>query len=344
MLKFSIIIPYYNADKWIGRCLDSLLSQDLPHNEYEIIVVDDGSASDAKVLKEYVQKYPIVRYIRQDNSGPGAARNTGLKNAKGEYVLFCDSDDFVAENVFKNLYTIAHEQSVDMLFYKMVRVYEGAQITLRDQSNSVTYYTSGQEYMTTLTGRITSGVWQFMIRKEYVYCRGIQFPSWIMNEDTSFYLDAVLQAGRVATVDSDVYYYVQNPTSLIHSSGRKKQTLRYAENMYLCITKLETLITDIILTKNMPLGCKNNLIGMRDGRTYTLLHTLFIHGYVSETKSYLQQLKKIGAYPFGIAGKRHVFLKRIMNIEWLWIALSRCVVFLPQGVRNRFDPFAKMFN
>ena len=94
MCKLSVIVPVYNEEKTIGRCLDSLLLQEL--QDMEILVVNDGSTDESgKVVRAYMEKDPRVRMIEQENRGLGAARNSGIRAAKGNYIGFVDSDDFV---------------------------------------------------------------------------------------------------------------------------------------------------------------------------------------------------------------------------------------------------------
>ncbi len=92
-MKLSVVIPYYNGERWIGKCLDSLLNQDMPVSDYEIIVVDDGSTNSVEMVQDYSKKHENIKYARQPNAGQSAARNHGLDMAKGEYVFFLDCDD-----------------------------------------------------------------------------------------------------------------------------------------------------------------------------------------------------------------------------------------------------------
>ena len=166
MVKLSIIIPYYNANRWIGRMLDSLLNQDMPADDYEIIVVDDGSTEKAEVLNSYAHQHSNIKIVRQENSGPGAARNTGLTLAMGEYVLFCDSDDFVAEKCLSLMCHVAHKRRLDMLFFNVLKVNS----SLRSRSanrvfNQLEEFASGQDFFSLpIEGNQRSmGVWQFII-------------------------------------------------------------------------------------------------------------------------------------------------------------------------------------
>lgn len=99
-MKLSIIIPTYNCEKYIGNCLDSCLSQDIPKDEYEIICVDDGSVDESlKIIQKYIRNYNNIRCIEHGcNLGVSSARNSGLKEMKGDYCLFIDADDFISDN------------------------------------------------------------------------------------------------------------------------------------------------------------------------------------------------------------------------------------------------------
>lgn len=317
-MKLSIIIPYYNADKWIGRMLDSLLQQDLSQEEYEIIVVDDGSKDESIVVKEFVDRYVNIRYIRQDNSGPGGARNTGIKEAQGEYIFFCDSDDFIAENVLGGLYEIAHSRKVDMLFHQIRRISEGEK-PQNPQRNfeHVNIYSSGKDYFAfPFKDKITTGVWQFIISRQFIERAHLSFPAdMIMNEDSCFLIDAILAAGLVASVDVEVYFYVQNPQSLIHLTGRVEQRERYADNMMLFIRKLSSIIENKETVENMPLGCLDNIKWVRNQKAFIMLFNA-CHLPTDKFDRYVSDLKSLHAYPKAFG--RFKILK--------WIYLIPCVM------------------
>ena len=106
----SIIVPVYNAEKWLRRCVDSLLNQDLPREDYEIILVDDGSADGSPMIcDEYQAAHAgLVRVIHQPNSGVSMARNAALDVAVGGYVVFVDADDYIEPNCLKEVVEKAH--------------------------------------------------------------------------------------------------------------------------------------------------------------------------------------------------------------------------------------------
>ena len=118
-MKLSIIVPVYNVKAFLPACLDSLVSQTL--EDYEIILVDDGSSDgSADIIKDYQQRYPqLISSIRVDNGGQGRARNFGIDMAKGEYLGFVDSDDWITEDMYEKLYNTAKAENADIVIFQL---------------------------------------------------------------------------------------------------------------------------------------------------------------------------------------------------------------------------------
>lgn len=228
-MKLSIILPYYNAEKWVGRCLDSLLKQDLQAEEYEIIVVDDGSTHTIEALMKYVDEYPQIRYLHQNNQKHAAARNYGLTIAQGDYVFFCDSDDFVAENVLGGLCNLAANEAADILFFNACVLEEKENPSKQKRGfDGVKSYESGMAYMSQPPHRITGGAWGFLIQRDFIEEKNVKFSPELVNcEEYQFFLHMLLVAGKVVEVDVDVYYYVQHPTSWVHLEGKINHSEAY---------------------------------------------------------------------------------------------------------------------
>ena len=109
-LQFSIIIPVYNCEKYISKCLDSLINQDIPERNYEILITDDGSTDQTpKILDAYAEKFPFIHVTHTENLGPSHARNVALDQAGGKYIAFCDGDDFVSPCMLSVLTWIVEE-------------------------------------------------------------------------------------------------------------------------------------------------------------------------------------------------------------------------------------------
>jgi len=112
--RYSIVIPVYNAEKYLYRCLESILQQTF--SDYEIIIVDDGSTDASKeICSSYVNDYRVFYYF-QKNSGVSSARNKALREAKGEYILFVDADDYISANLLENIE--AHNTGQDVIVFQ----------------------------------------------------------------------------------------------------------------------------------------------------------------------------------------------------------------------------------
>lgn len=312
MIKVSIIIPYYNADRYIARMLDSLLVQDLPKDNYEIIVVDDGSKEEPIVLKEYVHRFPNIIYVRQENSGPGTSRNRGMDIAKGEYLFFCDSDDFIAENILGNLYDIAHNRSLDMLFFNVPRIpVNEAIINPKRNIDNVVVYPTGLDYFARPIEKfISMGPCQYIINLAFIRKYNLSFPpDMIMNEDACFLIDAILVSQKTAKVDVDVYFYIQNPNSL-RFSGKVLKAEKHTNNILLFISKLNNIISDIGLTKKMPAGCLKNLLWLKNQKSYIVLREGCKYLPFELFQKLILRLVDMNSYPkpFG----NHIFKKTII--------------------------------
>lgn len=130
--KISIIIPVYNKEKYLDKCLQSLLSQSF--NDYEAICVDDGSTDySLTILNEYSKDHDNFKVFSKTNEGPGSARNYGLKQASGEYVLFLDADDYLTEDTLENLYHTAHINDSDLVLFNATEHY-------KDKTNDRIYH------------------------------------------------------------------------------------------------------------------------------------------------------------------------------------------------------------
>lgn len=144
MVLISVVIPIYNAQRYIRQCLDSILNQTFETTEYEIICVDDGSIDDTnKILMEYVSKHSNVVLIKQNHQGQGPSRNAGVKVARGKYIKFVDADDFLHPNALRSLYDIASIHHTDIVVCRAFCIDDkGEQLSLLSMWNHLTgHYT-----------------------------------------------------------------------------------------------------------------------------------------------------------------------------------------------------------
>ena len=137
-VKLSVIVPVYNVEKFLPRCLESLLRQGLKAGEYEVICVNDGSPDNcAAILAEYQQKHPdIFKVNTQENRGLNEARNTGMKAAQGEHIGFLDSDDYIIDGGYKYLLDHFCDEGVDVLHFCFVPAYTDGKTLYNSKANS----------------------------------------------------------------------------------------------------------------------------------------------------------------------------------------------------------------
>lgn len=319
-MKLSIIIPYHNADPWIGGMLDSLLDQDLPHDDYEIVVVDDGSTEEPVTLHRYAAQYPNITCHRQENAGVTMARNTGLGLVKGTWVWFCDADDYVLPQSLGRLLAIAEERRLDMLFFDARYVYPGKPVdNLRNDFAAVSDVRTGWEYAVNPPAPMGMAVWRFLVRRECLENPPLRFHDVTYGEGSWFQLELLPRVRRVAHVSVDIYFYVQRQGSILHAKKRKNFE-RYASDMYQYLTALTGRIDDA----SVPSDVRKLLVQRRDYEAYRLLGSLLRYCPADLSRSYLDKLAAMGAWPLARSGGRSERLyRRLMNRRGLWLAACR---------------------
>lgn len=336
-MKLSIIIPYYNGEQWVGKCLDSLLKQDLKADEYEIIVVDDGSTHSIETLMEYVNEYPHFHYLHQENKKHAAARNYGLTIAQGDYVFFCDCDDYVAENVLGRLSDLATSESADILLFNTRRLEEDENPPQPKRNfDNVKSFESGLAYMSLPPHQFRGGVWAFLIRRGFMEEKNVKFaPEMINREERLFFLQMLLVAGKVLKVDVDVYYYVQHPTSWVHLVGLINHTEAYIACMFVYLEYLTKTRKRLVEKGTASAGLLDAMQKTEASDTCSILTNTFRYSSIKANKDMIGQLRRSGYYPIRRKIGKHDWIRRIANIYPLWMALCGCYHLVPRRIGEK---------
>ena len=226
MIKLSFIVPVYNVEKYLRKCVDGLLAQDIPSSEYEIILVDDGSPDECpQICDSYADIYDNIRVIHQENGGLSVARNAGIKAAKGEYVCFVDSDDYWEPNVLKGLMVQIEGNNLDVLRFNYQNVNEQYEVFSpnKDPKRDVDYretVVDGEMFLNERLGPACYAV-MFIIRRnllnECIFKEGIYF------EDVDWTPRMLLRAKRVASTPLIVYNYLWRSGSITLPTDSKKR-------------------------------------------------------------------------------------------------------------------------
>lgn len=225
--KVSVIVPVYNAEEYIGATLDSIINQDF--NSYEIIVVDDGSTDQSpEIISEKLAKSTAdYRIIRQDNAGVSSARNRGMQEATGEYLVFIDADDYVTGNHLSELYNGETD-------FSMVQFIKKENDKLSTPHRFSTESITCDEFIKKeLRMEMPFNFWQLMYKASIIKENSIRFnPNLIYGEDIDFALRALLYGDEVAISNEATYYYIQHSQSAIKTSEyRRFEVIEIFENL-----------------------------------------------------------------------------------------------------------------
>ncbi len=213
-MKFSFIVPVYNCESTLARCVNSILSQE---GDLEVILIDDGSRDNSlELCREFAARDARVVVLSQKNSGPSAARNAGIAVARGEYLAFVDSDDYIAPAYTQTLSEAITTTAADMVFFGFTFVRSGkevGQVTLPDGCYS---RESLAELLPTLIrGNLFGYQWCKVIRRALVCEKELrQAEDVSLHEDLLFTCDCCRYVDCVAVLSAPLYYYVQSPDGL----------------------------------------------------------------------------------------------------------------------------------
>lgn len=225
--RVSVIIPVYNAEKYLKQCLSSVLEQTF--QEFEIICVDDGSTDgSARILDEFAQKYSSIKVIHQQNLYAGVARNNGLRIASGEYVFFLDGDDFCDKNLLSLAVKTADNHNADIVVFDHFRVNEatGAKEKREDLSRNLlpknidTF--SYQDVPNRILSIINPVPWNKLLRRDFLLKNGLHFEALSSTNDVTFSAMCAACASKIAYLPKPLIYYRVNLNNSITSTKQYK--------------------------------------------------------------------------------------------------------------------------
>ncbi|MDR2646291.1 MAG: glycosyltransferase [Holosporaceae bacterium] len=244
MPHVSIIIPVYNAEKFLRRCLTSVVRQTL--RNIEIICVNDGSTDDSRLLlEEFAAADDRIVVVHQDNKGQGAARNFAMTIAKGEYIGFVDSDDWIELNYFEKLYTAAQKHNADLACCGITRRYPSSRVRKKLYIKEEKLYRSPVEKYKITESPRKCYVYNKIYRKSELDAHEIRFPEGVCFEDIAFSIRALYFLGSLVTVPGTTYYYWVNYKSTTRDmTDLKQQDLLQARLDFIEFSRKHHIICD----------------------------------------------------------------------------------------------------
>ena len=260
MKLISVIVPVYNVEKYLSKCLESIINQ--TYQNLEIICVDDGSTdSSPKILEEYAKKDTRIKIITRQNGGLSAARNTGLKNATGEFISFVDSDDWIDLETYEKAIG-RFSDDVDSVCYAAAIVCDdGVEDCYEEERlwHSVKY--SGKILLKDESFyNLTHTVWNKVYRKSIIDKYNIDFPEGLIHEDFAFYTKYMAFAPRTFCLNEYLYFYRKRQNSIMSENVSSKSShfldcLKNFENTYEFFKKYNLLKTHEIVLTRMFCAC-----------------------------------------------------------------------------------------
>lgn len=229
-MRLSVVVPVYNAEGTLSRCIDSLLQQEV--EGYEVLLVDDGSTDGSFALMEAYQKQrpDVIRIFQKPNGGLSDARNFGMDQARGEFLSFVDSDDFVVEGCYPALLNTAEETGCDVLFFDACRDFLSHQQPMAALPN-----VGESSFVTTKTYLLSMPcAWNKLIKTRLFRENRLRFPVGIWYEDLALIPQLALYAEKIYYQKQCFYHYVQSENSITRHEGfREKWWDIYAAVTYL---------------------------------------------------------------------------------------------------------------
>lgn len=216
----SIIVPVYDVERYLQKCIDSILAQTL--TDFELILVDDGSPDDCPALCDAAAaKDARVRVIHQKNGGLSAARNAGLDVARGEWIGFVDSDDYIAPEMYETLYQAVQSTGADLALCDYAEVDEASEPCPQMHVSLSGAELTGQELLQNASGLMVQLAWNKLYRRA-IFAQ-LRYPEGKLNEDLFLIPDICLQTTKAVVVPEVLYYYLQRSGSIMG----KSKTLRH---------------------------------------------------------------------------------------------------------------------
>lgn len=313
-IKISIIVPVYNVEKYIKRCLDSLIKQ--AWDSYEIIVVNDGCTDNSMEYVYKLQKTDTrIIICNRKNGGQSAARNTGLQCTRGEYIFFCDSDDEIKENCLKKIYEEAKSKDLDMLLFDGDCICdierENKIINPYVRSNIGEEVMTGREMLSELLNKkgYSASPCLYLIKREVILRKNLQFYEGIIHEDELFTPIALLKSNRVVHKRWKIYIRHIRENSTMTGSGIVKK-----------MQGLTTVISELMQFANTESKVKEEKKLLR---SISIIHIKNFKAQMAQTKEHNKELLGEKQRISSLIKTNNIHLGLKFNIYLIYLYLKR---------------------
>lgn len=315
--KISIIVPIFNVEKYLDKCVASIINQ--TYTNLEIILVDDGSPDNCpKICDKWAETDNRIKVIHKSNGGLSDARNAGLSVATGEYIAFVDSDDYIETDMYEKLLSVIINTSSDISVCNLRHVHDNASITPCNTINTelITEYTTEEAMSALIDDKIRQVVWNKLYKTEII--KDIMFDVGKYHEDEFWSYKAIGAAKKIATIDYTGYNYLQRSDSIMGNT----YSLKRLDAVEAKCHRQEYL--------------KDNFLSLQQKGLISLFFTCIYHGQLS--LKYLNFTDKKEAFKrLNNIKKQHInqiHIKMLSTKQKIWIFLSFFSLKLTCSLRN----------
>jgi len=241
----STIVPVYNSEKYLTKCLKSVINQTLGNDKLEIIIVNDGSTDNSlQIINRFKDEHTNIILIDQKNMGLGAARNNGMKAATGEYIAFLDSDDYLPEDAYEKLLNAANESGAEIAVGKLSYIFEGdikwvtrlEELFVNNERSILIEDKTDKRFLELIRH---CHVVHKICKRSFILERNILFPENLFHEDIPFTTPLYLLARNIIVINDVVYYYYLQEKSILRNVINKKK-------LYIDIFKILEITYNVI--------------------------------------------------------------------------------------------------
>lgn len=291
----SIIVPVYKVEAYLEKCINSILNQTF--SEFELILVDDGSPDKCpQICEEYAKKDFRIKVIHKENGGLSDARNAGIEIAKGKYMGFVDSDDYIAPDMYDSLYRLITENGCDIAVCGAVNVGENDEAVYEDSDEAYVLNKADALYEMICNRLFTVNTWNKLYRSELF--QNIRFPKGMLYEDLATTYKLISESDKVVYSPMKKYAYLQRQGSIMNVTGYNVSTdkIKIVSDMLLEFSDkaLQAGILKYLLTDIYKMSACGNLT--KNKEYIDALHTFYSANKAMFKNKFLSKKEKMVFY------------------------------------------------
>ncbi|GAB6975899.1 glycosyltransferase [Prevotella falsenii] len=236
-MKISFVIPIYNAELYLNKCIESIYNSALTNSEVEIIMIDDGSTDNsAKVAKQICQQHKNTTLIEQENQGSSAARNVGIEKATGDYIWFIDSDDYLESSLLGRIKKDIIENNFPDIFAIQLKLIDGKTTRIECSQQKVKHNVVLKGRDAILTGYQPSSACAIICKRDFIKKHQLSFYVGISHQDVEFSMRAVALAKNIYFSDYQAYIYIKHSGSVSKPKTVERQYFYTIGDMYVALS------------------------------------------------------------------------------------------------------------